>query len=129
MIKIRYIAASLLSAAFVSTGTVGIVSAATTHNNSGNIGKSSIPKTVFRRDKLEAEAAVLNTTTANIQSAHSNKDLKKLITSAGLTKQTFSAQLKVKLTSELEAQGYDQSQITIALQQKTINHLRHYDKK
>ncbi|MEO8105607.1 MAG: hypothetical protein ABI602_04720 [Candidatus Saccharibacteria bacterium] len=128
MIKMRYATASLLSAVLFSAGSLGVVSAATTHNTSGNVGTSTIPRTVYRQDKLAAEAAVLNTTTVNIQSAHTNKDLKKLLANAGLSRQTFNEQLKIKLTTELEAQGYDQAQISIAQQQKTINHLRHHNK-
>jgi hypothetical protein len=35
----------------------------------------------------------------------------------------------MKLTSDLEAKGYTQDQVTIAMQHRVIAHLRHHDKK
>jgi SOS response regulatory protein OraA/RecX len=108
-------------------GAIGVVSAATPDSTQNpNVGSSGIPKTVFKQEKLDAVAGVLNTSTANVQAAHADKSFKQLISSAGLTKKTFTEKVKAKSTTDLESKGYSQSQITIAFQQKTIHHLRHH---
>lgn len=127
MTKIKYLTAGLATVAIVSGGAIGMVSAATPNSvRNTNIGSSGIPKTVFKQEKLDAVAEALNTTTANIQTAHSNKDLKQLIANAGLTKKAFNEKVKTNLTADLESKGYSQDQVTIALQQKTIHRLRHH---
>jgi hypothetical protein len=127
MIKIKYMATSLAAVAMVSVGTIGVVSAATPSAvKNPNVGSSDIPKAAFKEERLDAVAEVLNTTTANVQTARSNKDMKQLISSAGLTRKTFSEKVKAELTTDLESKGYSQDQITIALQQKMIHHLRHH---
>jgi hypothetical protein len=123
MVKIKYVAAGLTGAALISAGIMGIASAATLNPN---VGSSGIPKTVFGQEKLDAAAEVLDTTTQNVQAAHQDKDLGKLISSAGLTRKTFIEKVKTELTTDLESKGYSQDQITIALQHKTIQHLRHH---
>jgi len=108
-------------------GTVGLASAQSVSPavQSGNVGTSGIPRSVFNQDEISAIQSVLNTSTANIKSARQDHQLAKLIQSAGLTKPTFLADVKAKLTSELENQGYTQQQITIALQHRVILSLRH----
>jgi hypothetical protein len=118
MLKTRPILTSLVGAAAITFGAIGAVSADTPNKNTGNIGSSGISRTEFKQDRLEAVAQVLNTSTANIQTAHSNKDLKQLIANAGLTKQTFREKVKSDMTSELESQGHSQSQITTAIHYK-----------
>ena len=127
MIKTRYIALSLAGAGVLSMGAMGIASAATP-SSTATVGKSSISRSTFKQDRLQAAARVLNTTTANVQSARDNKTLSQLVTAAGLTKKTYAEKVKAQLTTELEGQGYSQDQITIALQHRTIARLRHHDK-
>jgi len=128
--KVSYIAASLASTGIIAASAMGVVSAANTPTtNSGNVGSSGIPRTVFRQERLDAVAQVLNTSTANVQAAHKNKTLSQLISTAGLTRKTFVQKLKAQLTTDLENQGYSQNQVTIALQHRTIVHLRHHHKK
>jgi hypothetical protein len=127
MIKSKYIAASLAGAVVISAGAIGVVSAATPSTaQNPNVGTSGIQRAVFKQEKLDAVASVLNTTTANVQTARTNKDLKQLIANAGLTKVTFHEKVKATLTTDLESKGYSQDQVTIALQQKTIHRLRHH---
>jgi uncharacterized membrane protein YqiK len=126
MIKTRYVLASLAGTAAITLGAIGAVSADTPNNSSGNIGNSGILRTTFRQDRLNAVAQVLNTTTANIKTAHSNKDLEQLISNSGLTRKTFREKVKSNVTSELKAQGYTQSQITAAFQHK--HHFNHHKK-
>lgn len=128
MPKKKYILASILSAAVIAGGTVGLVSAATPSSASGNIGTSGISRTTFRQEKLDAEATVLGTTTANVQSARKDKTLEKLISNAGLTRATFRAKVKAQLTADLLGLGYSQDQITIALQHRVIVRLHHHHK-
>jgi SOS response regulatory protein OraA/RecX len=128
MIKSRYIAASIASVGVLGFGALGIASAATpagTTTKSTTIGTSGIPRTTFKQDRLSASAQVLNTTSANVQAAQKNKTLSQLITKAALTKKTYGEKLKAQLTSALEKQGYSQDQVTIALQHRTIERLRH----
>lgn len=126
MIRTKYILASIAGTAVLSLGAVGIASAATPHVKNPNIGTSGIPRSVFKQDRQEAVAQVLGTTTANVKTAHTNKTMKQLIANAGLQRKTFNQKVKAQLTTDLEAQGYTQDQVTIALQQKTIHHLRHH---
>jgi hypothetical protein len=128
--KVSYIAASLASTGIIAASAMGVVSAANTQTtNSGNVGSSGIPRTVFRQERLDAVAEVLNTSTANVQAAHKNKTLAQLISNAGLSRKTFVQKVKTQLTTDLENQGYSQNQVTIALQHRTIVRLRHHQKK
>ena len=128
MPKRKYILASILSAAVIAGGTVGLVSAAAPTTKSGNIGTSGISRTTFRQEKLDAEATVLGTTTANIQTARKDKTLAQLISNAGLTKVTFRTKVKAQLTTDLLGLGYTQDQITIALQHREIVRFHHHNK-
>jgi hypothetical protein len=128
--KVSYIAASLATAGIIAASAMGVVSAANTQTtNSGNVGSSGIPRTVFKQERLDAVAQVLNTSTANVQAAHKNKTVSQLISNAGLSRKTFVQKLKTQLTTDLENQGYSQNQVTIALQHRTIVGLRHHHKK
>lgn len=130
MIRLRYLALSAASIGAITTAGMGVVSAATNNTNSnGNVGASGIPRSVFKQERLTAESQVLNTSTENIQAAHKNKTLSQLIKAAGLTPKTYHQKLKAQLTSDLEGKGYSQDQVIIALQHKTIVHLRHQNKK
>ena len=122
MKKLHYVALSALAVGLIGASAVGIASAASIH---GNVGTSGIPRSVFMEERLDAASQVLNTTTANIQAAHKDKTFSSLLSQANLTKQTYAEKLKAQLTSDLEAKGYSQDQITIALQHKLIRHLRH----
>jgi hypothetical protein len=125
----RIVVMSVAGVSVAAVSTFGIVSAAPSHMASTTIGSSGISRTVFREERLAASAEVLNTSTANVQAAHKAKDVSTLITNAGLTKKTFQQKLKAELTSDLEAKGYSQTQVTIALQHRLIVHVRHDHKK
>lgn len=124
MKKLRIIAVSLASASLLTAAGMGVASAATNDSN-GNVGNSDIPRSVFMQERQDAVAEVLNTTPTNVQAAHKNHTLHQLISQAGLTKQTFDQKVKDQLTADLEAKGYSQDQITIALQHKQIVRLHH----
>jgi hypothetical protein len=128
MKKGQMIAFGLTSVGIVSGCAIGAVSADSTTTNS-NVGSSAIPRTVFKQEKLDAASEVLNTSTTNIQAAHNDKTFSTLITNAGLTKSTFHEKFKTQLTTDLESKGYSQDQVTIALQHRMIEHMRHHDKK
>jgi hypothetical protein len=83
MIKARYTLTSLAGATAITFGAIGAVSADTLTSSSGNVGTSGIARSTFKQDKQDAVAEVLNTTTANLKTAHANKDLKQLISNAG----------------------------------------------
>jgi hypothetical protein len=119
MIKKRYIVAPILTTAFISLGAIGAANATTSHSSNSN---NDISKGVFKHDKIEAEAQVLNTTPANIQGLHSKVELKKLVTDAGLNKQTFHERVKAEITTELLAQHYTQSQIDKVLSHQIRYH-------
>ncbi|HVV66685.1 MAG TPA: hypothetical protein VHB72_01280 [Candidatus Saccharimonadales bacterium] len=125
--KSSLVTAGAVSISIIGAG-LGVASAATntpTSNMNGNVGTSGIPRSIFSQERLDAEAQVLNTTTANVQTARKNHTLKQLISQAGLTPETFMQKLKSQLTSDLESKGYSQDQITIALQHKEIVRLHH----
>jgi len=124
MVKARYLLAGLSSAAVIAAGSIGVASAATNHNNV-NVGSSGIPKTVFKQEKLDASAQVLNTTTSDVQAAHKNKTFKTLLSNAGLTKQTYEQKLQAQLTTDLEGLGYTQTQVNTALQKHPLTHTHH----
>jgi hypothetical protein len=126
MKKLSILATSALGVGIIGLATAGIASAATPTNP--NIGTSGISRSVFKQDKLEAEAEVLNTATANVTTAHKDKTFATLLSNADLTKATYHQKVKAELTTELGNQGYSQDQITIALQHHTIAHLRHHHK-
>ncbi|HUD06848.1 MAG TPA: hypothetical protein VMR34_03080 [Candidatus Saccharimonadales bacterium] len=127
MKRLSIITASIATIGLVGSVGVGVANAASS-NNSGDVGTSGIPRSVFIEDRLDAVAQVLNTSTSNIQAAHKDKTLKTLIANDGLTRQSFNQKVKADLTAELENAGYTQDQVTIALQHRTILRLRHHDK-
>jgi SOS response regulatory protein OraA/RecX len=131
MKKVSLITTGLLTIGIVGAVGIGVASAASTSasNTAATVGSSDIPRSVFKAEKQASVAAVLNTSTANVQAAHKNHTLKQLITSAGLTDKTFGQKVKTQLTSDLESKGYSQDQITIALQHKEIVRLQHKAKK
>lgn len=119
----KIIAASLIGSGVLVTSAIGVVSA--DNRNNGNVGSSGIPKSVFRTERQVAAAAVLNTTTANIQAAHHNHTFKQLLQQNNLSPKSYAQKLKAELTKDLEAKGYSQQQVTIALQRKEIVRLHH----
>jgi hypothetical protein len=121
MRKLTYYAAGLVSTGLVVASGFGVVSAATNHAAT-TIGTSGIPRSVFKQDRLDAEAQVLNTSTTAVQTAHKDKTTATLISDAGLTKEAYAQKLKAQLTTDLEAAGYTQDQVTIALQHKALMH-------
>jgi hypothetical protein len=125
MKKLLIVASSLAGVAVLTASSMGIVSAATKNIN---IGTSGIPRLVFKQERLDAVSQVLNTTTTSVQTARKDKTLSELISNAGLTKKTFDQKVKTQLTSDLEAKGYSQDQVTIALQHRTIVKLHHKTK-
>lgn len=125
MLKARYLLAGLSSAAVIAAGSIGVASAAATNHHNVKVGTSGIPKTVFRQEKLDASAQVLNTTPTDVQAAHKDKTLKSLISKAGLTKQTYRQKLQAQLTTDLEELGYTQQQVHTALHKHTIAHTHH----
>jgi hypothetical protein len=112
--------ASVAAAGLIPLAVSGLANAATVNSSS-----STIPKSVFKSERLSAEAQVLNTTTANVQAAMKNKTLKQLKTGAGLTGSDFSQKLKAQLITDLEAKGYTPAAITNALgHHKHIGHVK-----
>jgi len=85
---------------------------------------SAIASSVIREDTLEAEAKVLNMTTAEVQDHLKAHDLKQVLVSQGLDTQTSRQSVQAQLKSELQAQGYSQTQIDAVLQQ----HYQHHSK-
>lgn len=134
------------SALFLIAGIVGVVSASTISSpttiklasttkpvksvgKSKNIGQSGIPRSVFRNDRLNAMASVLNTSVSNVQSAMKSKTLKTLISSNHLTPAEFRKNVKGDMKTSLTSQGYSTDQIIIASKQIQINHLHREIKK
>lgn len=134
--NMKLAAVGMIGATMISLGGAGIVSAATQSSTTpkahvkmnADIGTSGIPRSVFRTDLLDSTAKALNTTTANVQSAHKNHTLKSLLKNANLTKKQFALNVKNDLTSDLESQGYSSQQVTIAMQQRMIDRFRHEEK-
>jgi SOS response regulatory protein OraA/RecX len=113
MSKASIIATTLTATGIIAATSIGIVSADSTNTN---VGSSTIPKTVFHQERLQAASEVLNTSTSSIQTARKDHTVKQLISSAGLNDKEYAQKLKTQLSSDLEAKGYSQSDITIALQ-------------
>lgn len=132
MVNLKYAALSAASLGVMSLGGVGVASAAS-HTASahvkGNIGLSGIPRVVFRQEKLAATAQVLNTTTANVQSARKAKTFAQMVSKDGLTKKAFTKKYKAQLTIDLEAKGYSSSQVTTALKHRRLAKLHHHHTK
>jgi|GEM_PF-2429582 len=125
--KLSLMATTIMAVTLLGVAAAGAVSADAAAQ--GNMGTSGIPRSVFQTERLDAVAKVLNTSPSNIQTAHKDKTISQLIKSAGLTKETFHEKVKAQLTADLQAQGYSQSQITIALQHRNIERLHHEIKK
>jgi SOS response regulatory protein OraA/RecX len=123
MKKVSLISTGLLTMGVVAAVGVGVASAAA--STKAGVGSSGIPTNVFQSERQAAVAKVLNTSTANVQTARKNHALAQLIKNAGLTDKTFGQKVKTELTTDLESKGYSQDQITIALQHKEIVHLHH----
>lgn len=77
---------------------------------------SSIAQSVIRADRLDTMAKVLNMTTAQVQAHLKAHDLKQVLASKGLSMQASRQSVLAQLKSELQAQGYSQTQIDSALQ-------------
>lgn len=129
MKRLKVAGATLAGAGVIAVSATGLASAASNNSSNGNVGSSGIPRSVFMQEKQDAVAAVLNTTAANVQQAHKDHTFKQLIQNAGLTNKTFAEKVKAQLTADLEAKGYSQDQITIAMQHKEIVRLHHKEKK
>lgn len=131
--KLNYVTfgvASVAASSIIAGSALGIANAdaPSSSTTNTNVGTSGISRTVFRQDRLAAEAQVLNTTTAQVQAAQNDKTLTRLIADAGLTKQTFRQNVETQLTTELEDQGYTQSQVTLVLQHRMHHGLHHHKK-
>jgi len=124
MIGLKMLTLGLAGTGFIAGSAFGIASAAHTNNLTKTVGSSGIPSSIYKQAHLNAEAKVLNTSSQNVQSSLKNKDLADLIKKDGLNHKTYSAKVKAVLTSSLETEGYSKDQITIALQQRLIHHLR-----
>ena len=112
------IATLVVTAGIVPLAASGLASAAPATNN-------YTPPSVLKSERIDAEAQVLNTTPANIQTAIKNKTLKQLVTNAGLTRATFNQKLKAQLTTDLEAKGYTPAEVTSDLgHHKHIGHIK-----
>jgi len=110
--------------AFLMAGAVGIVRAATMDPTTKDVGSSGIALSDFKQDKIEAMAKVLNKSDSQIISAMKNKTLSSLIKTSKLSHKVFTSEVKTDLITDLENDGYSHDQIIIAMQQKTIDHLR-----
>jgi carbamoylphosphate synthase small subunit len=128
MVKSHYILASIAGTAAMSLGTIGVVSAASTHVTHPGVGASGISKSVLRQDRLDAIATVLKTSPANIKAARVNKNMKQLVSQAGVTKRVFRQKYTTQLTAELVKQGYTKSQISTALHHANVHHRRNHRK-
>lgn len=136
MSKMKYLIVSAAGVVSIGAGAVGVVHATTNTqakaNSNKTIGSSGIVRSVMKQDRLTAEANVLNVTTASLQVPHRGKIIKQQLTTNHLTRKEFNQEVKAKLLTELQAQGYSSDQVTIATQARTIGHLKHklhHDKK
>jgi hypothetical protein len=102
-----------LASGVVSLGGVASADSATTSNTQPS---SSIARSVVHDDQLKAMASVLNLTTAQIQIHLKTHDLQQVVADTGLTGSTYHQKVQTQLESELQAQGYSQTQIDSAAQ-------------
>ena len=131
MTKIRYMAISALGATLLSAGSLGVVGATSVSGNSSN-GNSKPHSSLglpIRHQRLLIVSEVLNTSTNNVISARKSKTLDQLISKAGLTRKEFNTEVRNKLISDLESNGYSKDQIIIALQRQRLNHYRREDRR
>lgn len=109
------------TAAVAIIGGVGsaLVSAASTTTTSSRPG---IARYTIRQDRLNAEAEVLNTTPTQLQSQLKTQTLQQIIQAGGFTKASFQQKVVAQLHTDLQAQGYSQSQINKALAKHRKHH-------
>jgi hypothetical protein len=129
MSRLKVKALSIISILAISASFYGVTSADSTTNTSTEVGSSGIPRNVFRTDHIEAQADVLNISTTTVETAHKDRDFKKLISESGMTVKVYHQKVKTELSNEFVGQGYSQDQVTIALQHRQIERLRHEHKK
>jgi hypothetical protein len=103
-------------AAGITSGVIGVGAASASAASPAAASPSTIARSVVRADKLQAMAGTLNLTTAQTQADLKAHSLKQVVASAGLTKTTFRQKVQAQMQTELQAQGYNQTQITAALQ-------------
>jgi len=89
----------------------GIVPLALTGLVNADTPSSSIPSSVLKTERVDAEAQVLHTTPSAIQAASSKKALEKLVEESGMTKETFKQKLQAQLAIDLEAAGFTNEEI------------------
>jgi SOS response regulatory protein OraA/RecX len=102
----------------LGSGAAGITAAAASADTTTSTpqASSSVMRSVLHGDQLQAMAAALNLTTAQVQAHLKAHDVKQVVASAGLTSDAYHQKVQAQLTSELQAQGYSQTQIANALQ-------------
>ena len=129
--KKRIIAVStgMAAASLLTVGTLGIVSADSTtqaaSTTTSTTNSVAVPRTVLHTQRLAAEAQVLKTTPAAVQSAKKGHTLSQLIKAAGMTRASYRQAVHSLVVSNLQALGYTQSQITAAT---THNETRRHNK-
>jgi len=109
---------------FIITGTIGVVLAATYKPDIKSVADSSVPPKVYKQELVIAEAQTLKTTTTNVSDAIKDKSFHQLVKTSGLSPKNYKTSLYNNLINDLEAKGYSHDKIVIAIEQKTIDHLK-----
>ena len=95
----------------------GAAAASAASLSSNTQSSSPVATSVVREDRLQAMAGVLNMTRSQVQTHLKAHDLKQVLASKGLDMQTSRQKVVAQLQSELQTQGYSQTQIDTVLQQ------------
>jgi len=116
----RLVAAATIIGATAAIAGIGTV-LASADTSSANQPRAGIARYTIRQDRLSAEAEVLNTTPSQLENQLKTQTMAQVIKAAGLNKATFRQKVKTQLQTDLQNQGYSQSQINKALSK----HLKH----
>ena len=115
----------ITTAAFVAgAGAIGSVGNALVSADTSTNSKpaNSIARYTVSYDRLAAEAEVLNTTPAQLENQLKTQTMAQIIKAAGFTKATFRQKVVAQLKTDLQNQGYSQTQINNALSKHHGHH-------
>jgi hypothetical protein len=127
MITIRnklIIIGAAVTAIGLPLGALSLASAATPTTT------TTVPRSVYRAEVLQDQETLLKTSKTGLQTAHKDKTTKQLITAAGYkTPGDYHKALRALVTKDLEAKGYNSTQIKATRLHAGYRHEVHAEKK
>jgi hypothetical protein len=115
--KIELLSALSIAVGIISSGAgISTTVASADSTSAAAPTSSSIARSVLHADQLQAMGGALNMSTAQVQTHLKAHDLKQVVAASGLSADTYHQKVQAQMKSELQAQGYSQTQIDSALQ-------------